>query len=107
VTGRKGIFAAMCTPFDYSGEHIDDRRYTQPIDEMIDTGLHGLVLCSGTGEYAFLRDEQKAHLIACGARHIDGRMPERQAVRMGMSELPCYSPGNDRLGDAATVRTSH
>ncbi|MEM7208374.1 MAG: dihydrodipicolinate synthase family protein [Pseudomonadota bacterium] len=71
----KGIFAAMCTPFDESGEHIDEGRYTQHIDEMIEAGLHGLVLCSGTGEYAYLRDEEKNRLIELGAKHVNGRVP--------------------------------
>lgn len=71
----KGIFAAMCTPFDSTGEHIDEGRYTEHIDELIEAGLHGLVLCSGTGEYAYLREEEKARLIELGARHINGRVP--------------------------------
>ncbi len=70
-----GIFGAMCTPFDASGEHIDEGRYTEHIDELIEAGLHGLVLCSGTGEYAYLRDEEKARLIELGARHVNGRVP--------------------------------
>jgi len=65
----------MCTPFDSSGEHVDEGRYTQHIDEMIAAGLHGLVLCSGTGEYAYLRDEEKQRLIRLGAKHVNGRVP--------------------------------
>ena len=71
----KGIFAAMCTPFDSSGEHIDEGRYTAHIDELIEAGLHGLVLCSGTGEYAYLRDEERKRLIELGAKHVAGRVP--------------------------------
>ena len=70
-----GIFAAMCTPFDSTGEKIDEGRYLQHIDEMIDAGLHGLVLCSGTGEYAYLRDEEKSRLVELGAKHVNGRVP--------------------------------
>ena len=40
----------MCTPFDASGEHIGEGRDKAHIDELIEAGLHGLVLCSGTGE---------------------------------------------------------
>ena len=65
----------MCTPFDDSGEHIDEGRYLDHIDELIDAGLHGLVLCSGTGEYAYLRDEEKQRLIELGARHVASRVP--------------------------------
>ncbi len=75
MTRLKGFFAAMCASFDDSGEHIDESRHTQHIDEMIDASLHGLVLCSGTGEYAYLRDGEKARLIALGTRHVDGGVP--------------------------------
>ncbi len=75
MTKLKGIFAAMCTPFDDTGEHIEEGKYTQHIDEMIEAGLHGLVLCSGTGEYAYLRDEEKQRLIELGAKHVNGRVP--------------------------------
>ena len=75
MTQLRGIFAALCTPFDDSGEHIDEGRYREHIDEMIDAGLHGLVLCSGTGEYAYLRDEERRRLIEVGAKHVNGRVP--------------------------------
>jgi 4-hydroxy-tetrahydrodipicolinate synthase len=75
MTQLRGIFAAMCTPFDATGEHINEAAYLAHIDRMIDSGLHGLVLCSGTGEYAYLRPEEKKLLIERGARHVDGRVP--------------------------------
>ncbi|MCE2521290.1 MAG: dihydrodipicolinate synthase family protein [Alphaproteobacteria bacterium] len=75
MTQLRGIFAAMCTPFEDDGETVDPGLYRAHIDDMIEAGLHGLVLCSGTGEYAYLRDEERAFLIREGARHVDGRVP--------------------------------
>ena len=75
MTELRGIFAAMCTPFDGSGERIVKDVYTDHIDRLIEAGLHGLVLCSGTGEYAYLRPEERKFLIEAGARHVDGRVP--------------------------------
>jgi len=75
MTDLRGIFAAMCTPFDKSGEQMDEGRYTAHIDELIEAGLHGLVLCSGTGEYPYLRDAERQRLIELGASHVDGRVP--------------------------------
>ena len=75
MTQLRGIFAAMCTPFENDGETIDPGRYRAHIDDMIEAGLHGLVLCSGTGEYAYLRDEERDFLIREGVRHVDGRVP--------------------------------
>lgn len=71
----KGIFAAMTTPLDDSGEAINEERYRDYIDHLIEGGLYGLVLCSGTGEYAYLRPEERRWLIEEGARHVDGRGP--------------------------------
>lgn len=75
MTELKGIFAAMTTPLDDSGETIDEGRYRDHIDHLIESGLHGLVLCSGTGEYAYLRPEERRWLIEEGVRHVDGRVP--------------------------------
>tara|TARA_B100000965_G_scaffold139721_1_gene116315 strand:+ start:2368 stop:3264 length:897 start_codon:yes stop_codon:yes gene_type:complete len=71
----KGIFGAMCTPLKDNGEIIDLDSYYLHIDELIEAGIHGLVLCSGTGEYAYLNDEEKSTLIREGVKHIDGRCP--------------------------------
>ncbi len=71
----KGIFGAMCTPFKDNGETLDLERYYLHIEELIDAGIHGLVLCSGTGEYAYLNDEERKILIREGIRHVNGRCP--------------------------------
>ncbi len=69
----KGICGALCSPFDDSGEQLDDGRLRALIDAQIEAGVHGLVLCSGTGEFAYLRPEERRHMIELGTRHIDGR----------------------------------
>ncbi len=71
----KGIFGAMCTPFQENGEGIDLKRYHLHIDNLLEAGVHGLVLCSGTGEYAYLTDEERHTLIIEGIKHINGRCP--------------------------------
>lgn len=65
----------MCTPFQENGEGIDLNRYHSHIDHLLEAGVHGLVLCSGTGEYAYLTDNEKQTLIAEGVKHINGRCP--------------------------------
>ena len=71
----KGVFAALCAPMDAAGEVIDLGKYRAHIDEMIEAGLHGIVLGSGTGEYAYLDDDEKRVLIAKGCTHVNGRVP--------------------------------
>ena len=63
MTILKGIFGAMCTPFQENGKGIDIPKYQSHIDDLLGAGAHGLVLCSGTGEYAYLTDDEKQTLI--------------------------------------------
>ena len=66
MTVLKGIFGAMCTPFHENGKGIDIPRYQSHIDDLLEAGVHGLVLCSGTGEYAYLTDEEKKNFNSRG-----------------------------------------
>lgn len=70
-----GVLAALCTPFDETGEALSEADLLSHIDAMIEAGVHGLVLCAGTGEFAFLRPEEKARIAEIGIRHVDGRIP--------------------------------
>ena len=67
--GRKqlrGIFAAMCTPLKDAGETIDDGRMREHIDYLIEAGVHGIVLNSGTGEFAYMSEDESRHIIEVG-----------------------------------------
>ena len=75
MSNLKGILAAMCTPMDNHGKVIDMGVYRAHIDEMISSGLHGVVLGSGTGEYAYLSQNEKRELISEGARHVSKKIP--------------------------------
>lgn len=70
-----GVCAAMTSPFDDTGEHLDEGRLRDHIESLIDAGLHGLVLCAGTGEFAFLSDDEKDRIISLGCEIVDGRIP--------------------------------
>ena len=82
-----GILAAMCTPMDKHGRSLDMARYRGHIDDMIEAGLHGLVLGSGTGEFAYLSSDEKRQLIAEGCKHVGGRVPTvAQATALSTAE---------------------
>ena len=54
-----GILAAVSTPFGTDGL-VDEGRLRGHVDFLIDNGLHGLVPCGSTGEFAALTvDERK------------------------------------------------
>ena len=71
----RGVCAALCTPFDETGETLDETALRIHIDAMIEAGVHGVVLCAGTGEFAYLRAEEKRRIIEIGIKHVDGRIP--------------------------------
>ena len=73
MEGLYGICAAMCTPFTEDGERIDERAFKKQIDILMEAGSHIVLVCGGTGEFAYLRPEEKRRLAETAARHIDGR----------------------------------
>ena len=98
----KGIFGAMCTPFQENGEGIDLKRYHSHIDNLLEAGIHGLVLCSGTGEYAYLTDEERHTLIIEGIKHINGRCPTI-AQTTALSTKECIDKAKTAEGLGATA----
>ncbi len=73
MTELHGVIAALCTPFDDSGEQLDEAALRNHLDTMLEAGVHGIVLCAGTGEFAYLRDDEKARIAEIGIRHVDRR----------------------------------
>ncbi|HAQ22083.1 MAG TPA: dihydrodipicolinate synthase family protein [Acidimicrobiaceae bacterium] len=70
-----GVCAAMSTPFDDSGEVLDEGRLRNHIESLVDAGVHGLVLAAGTGEFAFLSAEEKEQIFRIGVDQVAGRIP--------------------------------
>ncbi len=68
-----GICAAMCTPFTQDGEAVDETAFKRQIDILVEAGSHIVLVCGGTGEFAYLRPDEKRRLAETAARHIDGR----------------------------------
>lgn len=69
----KGICCALCTPFTEDGESIDETAFRNHIDSMIEAGIHIILVCGGTGEFAYLRPEERRRLAEIASKHIDGR----------------------------------
>jgi 4-hydroxy-tetrahydrodipicolinate synthase len=68
-----GICVPVCTTFDNSGNNLDETAFLKHIDEMIEAGVHVIMVCGGTGEFAYLSTEEKRRLIEISARHVEGR----------------------------------
>jgi 4-hydroxy-tetrahydrodipicolinate synthase len=69
----KEMCVALCTPFTEDGEKVDETALKNHIDSMIEAGVHIILVCGGTGEFAYLRPEEKRKIAEIAAKHIDSR----------------------------------
>ena len=100
-----GVCIAMCTPFDSTGERIDAGRLRDYIDEILDTGMHAILVGAGTGEFAYLSEQEIRHVVeVCGA-HIAGRVPVAvQSTRMSTANtIEATRHAEDNGADAVMI----
>jgi len=69
----KGICSALCTPFTEDGEKVDEAALKDHIDSMLEAGIHIILVCGGTGEFAYLRPEERKRIAEVTSKHINGR----------------------------------
>ena len=82
----EGICAALCTPFTDDGEAVDEAALRNHIDSMLAAGVHIILVCGGTGEFAYLRPEERRRIAEIAGKHIDGRagfMVQTSAINTG------------------------
>ena len=66
----QGILTALVTPMDEQFQ-VDEAKLRQLVNIQIDSGIHGLVMLGGTGEYAALSAEERQRAVR---RRPPGRM---------------------------------
>jgi len=69
----KGVCVPICTPFVEGGEAVDEGALKEHIDWLIESGVHAILACGGTGEFAYLRDAERRRIAEVTARHVAGR----------------------------------
>lgn len=83
----RGVIVALAMPMDPTGESIDEPALLDHIDWLIDADVHGILVLSGTGEYAYLRPEERRRVVELCLPHIDGRIPVMvQTSEMSVSD---------------------
>jgi len=83
----RGVIIALPMPMSDTGEHIDETALLDHIDWLIDAGVHGILVLSGTGEYAYLRPAERRRVVELCLPHIDGRIPVMvQTSEMGLAD---------------------
>lgn len=70
----EGIYTPVITPHrqDYS---IDESAFAAVIENLIDKGVHGLIIAGTTGEYYAQSTEERLHLMELAKKIIKGRLP--------------------------------
>jgi len=69
----KGIITACVTPFNQDGENVDETGLKDQIDSLLEAGMHGILVCGGTGEFAYLRKNERFRIAEIANYHINGR----------------------------------
>ncbi len=68
----RGVCTPVCTVFDRDGAAVDDTALCNHLDSLIEAGVPIIAACGGTGEFSFLRPDERRHIAEVVARHIEG-----------------------------------
>ena len=74
ATDFRGVFSAMATPFDASGE-IDEAALRASVDRAVEAGVDGLAPCGSTGEFTAMSDDERKRVVELTIAAADGRIP--------------------------------
>jgi 4-hydroxy-tetrahydrodipicolinate synthase len=70
-------FSGMCvpivTPFNKAGDAVDEGALKDHIDWMIESGVDIVLACGGTGEFAYLSDQEVRRVNELTCKHVNGR----------------------------------
>jgi 4-hydroxy-tetrahydrodipicolinate synthase len=70
----KGVMPALVTPFTKDGDILEEG-FKQVIDFTIGKGVTGVVPAGTTGEFSYLRTEERKKLLKLAVEYVDGRVP--------------------------------
>ena len=69
----KGCGTAIVTPFNKQGVNLQE--FSKLIEEQINQGVDGLIVCGTTGESATMTEEERLETIECAVKVSNGRVP--------------------------------
>jgi 4-hydroxy-tetrahydrodipicolinate synthase len=74
VTDISGLLSALITPFQ-PDEGLDEAALRELTERTIAGGIHGLVPCGSTGEFAALTDDERRRVVEIVVDQAAGRVP--------------------------------
>jgi 4-hydroxy-tetrahydrodipicolinate synthase len=103
MDGLAGVNLAVQTPFKDDGS-IDYHRWEALLDVYADSGVHGILLSSGTGQHAYLTEAECNELFRTGVRRINGRTRILcQTSALNLEEVIRRSKTAEALGAEAVL----
>ena len=69
----KGVCVPACTPFDKTGDNVDEKALSAHIERLLEAGVHAVVSCGGTGEFAYLSEAERRQIHQLIAKRVHGR----------------------------------
>ena len=76
----KGVMPPIITPFRTDYE-VNEEALRKLIDFEIEGGVHGLIPCGSTGEFAKLSDDERKKVIDITVDQANGRVPVLAGMR--------------------------
>jgi len=99
----RGVFAALVTPFTNT-ESVDEQGLRRLVDRLIEDGVHGLIPCGSTGEFASLTQQERRTVTEVVIDQAAGRVPVvPQTGAMTTREAVELSQHADRAGAAGVM----
>lgn len=99
-----GIYTAVVTPFTHD-DQFDEAAYRKVIDFQISSGIHGLLVIGGSGEFVSLTTSERQRVVEVAVEHVAGRVPVMVgALAPGSREVIATVRHAEKAGaDAALV----
>lgn len=70
-----GIFSPICTPFSPIDQSIEEDKLRNLIRFQIDNGVHGIIPCGGTGEFAALSHDERKRVTKLTVDTVNSKVP--------------------------------
>jgi 4-hydroxy-tetrahydrodipicolinate synthase len=99
----QGILVAIATPFTADGS-VDENALRQMVDRLAGDGVHALIPCGSTGEFAALTHQERRTVVEIVIEQAAGRIPVvPQTGAMTTSEAIELSRHAERAGAAGVM----
>ena len=100
----RGVLGAVVTPFTADGEDIDEAGLRAVVQHAVDAGIHGLIPCGSTGEFATLSPDERRRVVELVAEAAGGRTPVVPQVGAMTTREACALARHAESNGAEAVR---